>query len=142
MTPREVFEIVVWDQWYDMPLRGIITSRSEIFAFIAKDLEQEPPEFADHPGTYSQLKAFPCGEDLMTLFQRKKKIFREWRARFDRGEVATSTHPLLVDAEFQRIADEINQYFNRQSSPAIEQMGLLWSESGRFFFECSGSLST
>jgi hypothetical protein len=73
----------------------------------------------------------------MTLLQRKSKIFREWRARFDRGEVTTSTHPLYVDAEFQRIADEINQYFNRQSSPVIDQTGLLWSESGRFFFECA-----
>jgi hypothetical protein len=133
-----VFDVLFYDEYYDIPLRGLLQTDSSTMAFDACILDDEPAEIADRRGVYSRIRAFACDDALIQLFQESDAIFRKWRAAFDNGDVDTSTHPLYVDARFQELSIRKDEFFSRLGPPIIEANGLMRVESGRFVFEPCG----
>lgn len=131
-----VWEVILYDEYSDIPLRGIIRTDSSILAFDACVLADEPAEIAGRPGVYSKVRGFQCDEALRLLMEEKDSVFRKWRAAFDNGLVDESTHPLCTDPRYQHLSRSVGAEFSRLSDPVLEATGLMRVFSGKFEFEC------
>src|SRR5437899_182387 len=90
-------QVIVYDEYFDIPLRGIAQNGGKFFAFIASALQDEDMESGQQPGTPAKMRVFDCSQEIVLLFQEKDRIFRDWRLRFDSGESDTASHPLYED---------------------------------------------
>lgn len=131
-----VFDIILYDKYFNIPLRGLMCSGSSTLAFDASMLDEEPPEIAGRRGIYLQLRGFVCGDALRLTLEEKDAIFREWRAVFDKGGADTSSHPLYVDQRYQYLSAHTDELFAQLEAPVVETTGLMRVESGKFVFEC------
>jgi hypothetical protein len=131
-----VFDVILYDKYFNIPLRGLLQTSSSALAFDASILDDEPAEIADRLGIYSRLRGFECDDALKLILEEKDSIFCEWRATFNQGGVDKSTHPLYVDARYQQLSVRADELFDRLSTPIIEARGLMRIVSGKFVFEC------
>jgi hypothetical protein len=129
------FRIVLYDNYFNIPLRGLMETNLDQYAFQAEVLADEPSDLAERPGVYSRIRGFKCDDVLKQVFAEKDAIFQKWRRRFDRGEVDTSTHPSYSDAKYQELMSSADEMFRRLDAPVIDAIGLMRVESGTFVFE-------
>ena len=122
-------KIVLYDDYYDIPLRGVVQTPSGKLAFVAS-LEED---LADRLCT--KMTTFECDETLISLFREQNDMFLAWRAKFDQGVAEKSTHPLLVDERYQQLCRRIDEAFARLSSPVSETTGTIDLISGKWVFE-------
>ena len=131
-----VIDVLVYDKYYDIPLRGLLQTDSSTLAFDACILDDEPADIANRRGIYSRVRGFECNEPLRLVLEEKNVIFNKWREAFDKGIVDESTHTIYVDPRYQELAVQADELFNRLGAPIIEARGLMRVECGRFVFEC------
>jgi len=131
-----VFDIILYDKYFNIPLRGLIRTSSSTLTFDASTLDGERPEIAGRQGIYSQLRGFECGDALRLTLEEKDAIFRVWRAAFDKGSVDKSSHPLYVDKRYQYLSVRTDELFGQLGAPIVEATGLMLVESRNFVFEC------
>ena len=136
-----VLDVVLYDKYFNIPLRGLVRTSSSTLAFDASILDDEPAEIAGRRGVYSRLRGFECSDALRLILEEKDAIFRQWRAGFDKGGVEKSSHPLCTDPRYQQLSIQTNELFGRLGAPIIEARGLMRIESGRFVFECLDEVS-
>lgn len=130
-----IMEIAYYDQYYDIPTRGLMRMGADILAFTASVLDDEPAALADRRGIYAGIRAFTCDTGLVSLFERQGIRFREWRLRYEQGAADESTHPMLVDQEYQSILKRIDEAFRGFHTPAVEATGTMRVISGKWVFE-------
>ena len=85
-------------------------------------------------GVPTRILGFECNEDLRLLFDKKDRIFREWRQRFDDKQEETSSHPLYSDKVYQEISHRIDELFASIVNPVFETTGMMSVVSGTFVF--------
>jgi hypothetical protein len=130
-----VLKVILYDEYYDIPLRGLLQTESSVMAFFAHTLDDEPEEIAGRRGVYSRIRGFECDEVLRTVLEEKKGIFRKWRAAFDKGDVDTATHPLCVDPIYQQLSLRSDGLFRSLGTPIMDATGLMRVVSGQWVFE-------
>jgi len=136
------FEVVLYDRYSDVPLRGLLRSGPSILAFDACALDDEPSEIGDHPGIYSRVRGFECDDTLRLVLEQKDAVFREWRAAFDQGTADASTHPLYVNPRYQQLCRRADELFSGLGVPILEATGAMRVVSGSFVFECLDEISS
>lgn len=134
--PLQRYQVVWYDEYFDVPQRGVATCRAATVAFRSRDLEHEPAEFAALPGVFVRFTGFRSDAALEAWFAELDAIFKAWRARFDAGELDLATHPLEFDSRYQWLARNIDNYFaHLPDEPEIACDGLMRVESGEWVFE-------
>ncbi len=127
--------VLHYDEYFDIPLRGIVQTASGLRAFTAREIEEEPAEIEGRPGIYSRMRLFPCDDTLRAQMEEKGALFAKWRARFDQGLEKTESHPLVVDRRYKALSKRIGEAFNRLGRPLRELNGLMHVVAGEWTFE-------
>jgi hypothetical protein len=131
-----MMDVVRCDEYFDIPLRGVVRTDSGELAFIACVLDDEPDELEHHRGIYSKISLFKCDDSLALMLAERDEIFGNWRAKFDERLVDQSSHPLLVDQRYQELSKRIDELFRSLRDPVSDAVGMMRVASGKWVFEC------
>jgi hypothetical protein len=122
-TDAERVEVVVFDQYFDIPLRGLLKGGSSILAFSACVLDEEPPDLEHRKGLYCRLTVFPCDDVLKRIMLENDATFKAWRAAYDAGSADESTHRVPLTATSRSSLDEPTTYSANSVRPSSKQEG-------------------
>lgn len=118
------FQVAHFDRYYDIPLRGVIKYNDSWLPFAAKVDQQASDEawLIDIP---TKLHIFPENDQLGPMYETVTKCFREWNARFRRGEVPEETHPSKTDKAYRSVLAAIEQAFQAIQNTSEVRRGFL-----------------
>lgn len=128
-------KVLFYDNFFDIPLRGIALSAATRVAFLARLMESESNKNRERPGVIVKIEVFECGAELYQLFEKKDQIFGAWRQQFDKNESPTSSHPMYVNSTYQEICRKIDTEFAAMNKPVSEKVGTMNVVSGSYFFQ-------
>ena len=135
MDEAMVFNVVLYDKYFNIPLRGLLQAGDCSFAFEASILDDDPPEAAGRRGIYCEVRLFEHDDTLRQVLEEKDTIFWRWRAEFDSGRLDKDTHPLYVNARYKLLSAQADAMFPGLGTPVAVARGLMRIESDKFVFD-------
>jgi hypothetical protein len=122
-----------FDQYYDIPLRGVMRGRDGWEPFLA-EVDEGAPEEAWTEGIPTTLQVFPPTPDMGELFETVTTSFNEWNSKFRRGEVKEDSHPLTVDSAYKATIAEIDERFRALGNKPVTHKGWFSVHGGEWCF--------
>lgn len=104
------FKVAHFDQYYDIPLRGVIKHDDSWLPFVA-EVDQHASDEAWLIGIPTELRIFPKNDRLGSMYETITKSFRDWNAKFRKGEVPEATHPSKTDQAYISMLAAIEEVF-------------------------------
>ena len=129
------YTVAAYDEYYDIPLRGLLRLDETVLAFEARILPDEPVEMEGIAGVPANVRGFACDAELVAAFDENDVAFRKWRTSFDRKEASAETHPIFVSDRYRELSSQIASAFQSMVAPVFEVTGVFRVENGVYLFE-------